>query len=159
MTPGPRTLERLRFLLRVTARESRHLASTTERLFGSPFTPERAAALEDDLDEAERVDAFVSRFARLQDTLGDKLLPALLGALGEKTGALIDNLDRAERLGLLPSADRWFEIRKLRNQMIHEYVEDPQTLSNALETAHGFVPVLLDVSARLSTEARRRGWA
>lgn len=40
-------------------------------------------------------------FWRLQDTIGDKLIPALLRALGEPQGAVIDNLDRAERLGWL----------------------------------------------------------
>jgi len=36
---------------------------------------------------AERLDAFAARFARLQDTAGDKLLPALLTWLGEPVGA------------------------------------------------------------------------
>jgi class 3 adenylate cyclase len=48
--------------------------------------------------------AFVSRFGRLQDTVGDKLLPALLSALAEPVGPAIDNLDKAEKLGLLESA-------------------------------------------------------
>ena len=88
-------------LLRVAGKAARHLAITTERLFTAPFMPERVAELEDTPDIAERVNAFVSRFGRLQDTLGDKLLSVLLTALGEKTSAAIDNLDRAERLGLV----------------------------------------------------------
>ena len=40
-----------------------------------------------------KVEAFVSRFCRLQDTLGDKLLPALLKALGEPDRALLINLE------------------------------------------------------------------
>jgi uncharacterized protein with HEPN domain len=56
---------------------------------------------------------------------GDILLPVLLGALGEKTGAVIDNLDRAERLGMSPSAEQWLEMRKMRNQMVH----DPATMT------------------------------
>jgi hypothetical protein len=35
----------------------------------------------------------VERFSRLQDTIADKLLPLFLVALGEKTGAVKDNLD------------------------------------------------------------------
>jgi len=46
-----------------------------------PHTPELA----------EQVEAFVSRFGRLQDNLGDKLLPELLTALGEKTSVVIDH--------------------------------------------------------------------
>lgn len=149
--------QRLPFLARVAAKESRHLAVTTERLFAQPFTPARAAGLEDDPELAERVDAFVARFGRLQDTLDDELLPALLDALGEKVGAVIDNLDRAERLGFIPSADDWMTLRKLRNQMIHEYIEDPVVLADALEAGHRYVPVLVDVTARLRAELERRG--
>jgi hypothetical protein len=158
MILSPSDLQRLGFLSRVSRKEARHLSATTERLFSDPFTAERAATLETDPDLAERVDAFVSRFGRLQDTLGDKLLPALLAALGEPVAAAIDNLDRAERLGLIPSADQWMQMRKLRNQMIHEYVEDPLVLADAIESAGRQVPVLLDVAARLDAEMAGRGW-
>jgi len=116
MTLPRETAQRLRFLVRVADKQARHLTEPTERLFDSPFTPERAESLATNPDIAERTDAFVSRFGRLQDTLGDKLLPVLLSALGEKARAHIDNLDRAERLGLIPSTNQWMEIRKLRNQ-------------------------------------------
>ena len=42
-------------------------------------------------------------------------------------------------LGWLESADAWMAMRKLRNQMVHEYVEDPTVLCDAMETAHGYV--------------------
>ena len=115
-------------------------------------------ALGDDIDDAERVEAFVARFSRLQDTLGDKLLPALLLALGEPVGAVIDNLDRAERLGFVASADDWLATRRLRNRMVHEYVEDPAVLAESLRQGHALVPMLLDVELRFRNEALRRGW-
>lgn len=64
-------------------------------MFAQPFTAARAAALESYLGESERTDAFVARFGRLQDKLGDKLLPELLRCLAEPLGSAIDNLDRA----------------------------------------------------------------
>lgn len=158
MNPSATQLARLQFLARVVDKETRHLTLTSRRLFTVPFTPDRVAEFETTPELAERVDAFVSRFGRLQDNLGDKLLPILLRALGEKTGAVIDNLDRAERLGLIPSADQWTEIRKLRNQMVHDYVEDPRVLADALEAAHSFVSVLTDVASRTRRELDRRGW-
>ena len=96
-----------------------------------PFNVERATALRVDSDQAERTDAFVARFGRLQDTKADKLLPEFLRCLAEPIGAAIDNLDRAEKLGLLDSADDWLASRKLRNQMVrmvHEYVRDAAPL-------------------------------
>lgn len=150
---------RLQFLVRVVRKECRHLAITDQRLFGYTFTQEQAARLEEDHELAERVEAFVGRFGRLQDTVGDKLLPLLLAAMGEKPAAVIDNLDRAERLGLLQSADTWMTMRNLRNQMIHEYVEDPVVLASALQTGHTFVAGLIATANNMIAEAERRGWA
>ncbi|WP_333874150.1 hypothetical protein [Methylobacter sp.] len=99
--------ERLLFLAKVARREIKHLQSTDNRLFAQPLTLVLVAQLDSDEDLAERVEAFISRFGRLQDTLGDKLLPNLLGFVGERTATAVDNLDRAERLGWIKSSDGW----------------------------------------------------
>lgn len=158
MSLDPALAARLAFLCRVVAKERAHLLATDARLFAQPFTPERAAVLADDQEQAERVEAFVGRFARLQDTLGDKLLPVLLQCLGERTGAAIDNLDRAERLGLIRSAEDWMTLRRLRNQMVHEYVEDAIVLAGALQAGHGGVPTLDRAAQAMIAEVLRRGW-
>lgn len=156
MTPG--NLARLGFLARVVDKECRHLESTDRRLFAVPMTTERAASLAGDPDLAERVEAFVGRFGRLQDTVADKLLPALLAALGETPGAQLDNLDRAERLGWIVSADQWMTIRKLRNQMVHEYMEDMALLASALQSGHDFVATLLHAANAMRNQLISRGW-
>jgi len=158
MTLDDKTVLRLQFLTRVVRKECRHLETTDQRLFHPPFTLEQVVRLEADLDIAERVEAFVGRFGRLQDTVGDKLLPLLLNVLGEKSGAAIDNLDRAERLGLIASADDWMAMRNLRNQMVHEYVEDPAVLTSALVTGHDFVQALIGAAGKMLAEIERRGW-
>lgn len=138
--------ERLRFLAETVGLEAAHLLATDARLFAQPMDAERAARLGDDIDLAERVDAFAARFGRLQDTLADKLLPALLVWLAEPLGPAIDNLARAERLGWVASADAWLEVRRLRNRMIHEYVRDASELADALSRAHAAVPMLAAAS-------------
>ena len=70
--------DRLVFLLETVALEAQYLQDTDQRLFAEAFTTERAAGLRADPLLAERLDAFSARFALLQDTAGDKLLPALL---------------------------------------------------------------------------------
>ena len=158
MSLTPPLAARLAFLFRVVQREAEHLRATDARVFAAAMDEARAAALSRDIDDAERVEAFVARFSRLQDTLGDKLLPSLLAALGEPVGAAIDNLDRAERLGFLPSAERWLAARRLRNRMVHEYVEDPCELAGSLAQGHGLVLMLLDAAAAMRAEGERRGW-
>jgi len=147
--------ERLRFLSQVLRKECLHLADTDQRLFAQALTEQQLVLIAADPVLAERLDAFVSRFGRLQDTLGDKLLPALLTALAESPGAAIDNLDKAEKLGFMPSADRWMEMRRLRNQMVHEYIEDLTVLASALRTAHQFVPDLISAANRCVHEVQR----
>jgi len=131
---------------------------TDSRLFSEPLAIPRAQRLLVDPDLAERVEAFVRRFARLRDTLGDKLLPSVLGALGEKAAATIDNLDLGERLGFIDSVDDWLAMRALRNQMVHEYVEELTILTSALQSAHRFVPSLLAAVDAIEQEAVRRFW-
>lgn len=147
---------RLQFLCRVVEKESRYLLETDARLFAEALSPAALQRIAEDPLLAERLDAFVSRFGRLQDTLGDKFLPALLEAMAERRGVAIENLDRAEKLGWLDSTDVWLDIRKLRNQMVHEYIEDLTILSSALNTGHQFVPVLIDTANRLAHQARQR---
>lgn len=156
MTISPQTAARAEFLVRIVRKECRYLISTDERLFDGGFTLEQIDRLEATPDVAERVDAFVGRFGRLQDTLGDKLLPLLLSLLGEKVSSAIDNLDRAERLGFINSTDDWMAMRNLRNQMVHEYVEDPSILHGALLSGHGFVPVLTASADKMLDEIERR---
>jgi hypothetical protein len=83
MKVEPTIAVRLQFLARVVRKECQHLATTDQRLFANAFTQAQASRLEADPDLAERVEAFVGRFGRPQDTVGDKLLPMLLTALGE----------------------------------------------------------------------------
>ena len=158
MTIESKLALRLQFLSRVIIKEVRHLSSTDQRLFPDADTRVDLDRLETDMDLAERVEAFVGRFCRLQDTIGDKLLPVLLNAMGEKTASVMDNLDRAEGLGWIVSAEEWLAMRHLRNQMVHEYVEDPVILANALQSGHQFVVVLIEAGEKMTAEIMRKGW-
>ena len=46
-------------------------------------------------------------------------------------------------------------MRRLRNQMVHEYIEDLTVLTNALANGHAFVPVLVAAARRCVAEAQR----
>ena len=138
---------RLTYLAETVLAEAALLRITDSRVFAVPMDSERAGTLRHDIDLAERVDAFAARFGRLQDTVGDKLLPLVLAWLSEPVGPAIDNLARAERLGWIDSAADWIECRQLRNFMIHEYVRDMAVLAAALTRGHLAVP-LLEASAK-----------
>lgn len=73
-------------------------------------------------------------------------------------GAVLDNLDRAERLGLIESADQWLSIHQLRNQMVHEYIEDMAILASALQAGHASVATLLRAADMMATQLELRSW-
>jgi len=133
---------RLQMLQETAKLELLHLQQTNHRLFAQAWSQEEMAHKMLDIDFAERVDAFVARFGRLQDLLGDKYLPAWLRAVQEPVGTALENLDRAEKLGLVQSADAWISVRKLRNQLVHEYVGRMEILHDALFQASGQVSLL-----------------
>ncbi len=141
--------ERLSFLTRVVDKEIRHLDYAALQVFNDALTYEAIESLDTNPELALRVEAFTSRFCRLQGTLDDKLLPALLKALGEPDRALLINLDKAEKYGWLESTDQWVALRQLRNQMIHEYIENARTLYDAISTAAANIDMLKRFAAKL----------
>ena len=158
MSSDPTNRGRLLFLADVVQKERQHLAFTANRLFpeGRAVTAEVVESWVADPEVTERMDAFVARFSRLQDTLGDKLLPALLRFTGEHVGPAVDNLNRAEKFGWIDSAEDWMLYRQLRNQMVHEYIEDYAVLADSLEAGRGYVPQLLAMADGLVGQVRER---
>ncbi|TXL13333.1 hypothetical protein BMR04_14425 [Methylococcaceae bacterium HT3] len=149
-------LERVKFLSRVVKKEIHHLNYSASKVFNQPFTIERAKKLANDQEQAEQVEAFTSRFCRLQDTIGDKLLPAWLEILSERSNVAIDNLDKAEKIGVLPSVELWLELSQLRNQMIHEYIEDLTLLVDALQIAYKNLEFIVDVAESIIKDLDKR---
>lgn len=133
---------RLQRLSDIAALALQHLQQTDARLFAHELDAAELLEHCKDIGFSEQVDAFVARFGRLQDLLGDKFLPAWLKAMEEVPSTALENLDKAEKWGLVSKADDWFAVRKLRNLMVHEYLQDAQSLLDALQAAHHAVPML-----------------
>lgn len=136
---GPRR-SRLAILVDLVDREDQHLLAVRRRLLGNDCavdTDRLCHVLADDLG-IDRLESFGAKFARMQDTVVDKLIPALLKEAGEKVSTAIDNLGRMERFDLIASADDWLQMRGLRNRLIHEYIDRPEDLAPALERACEF---------------------
>ncbi len=82
-----------------------------------------------ELDRSARrlSDQLLFRFLKLQDALGERLVPATLSALLEPDAdrPMLDKLNRLDRLGYL-RLDDWLGWRDLRNRLSHEYPEQPE---------------------------------
>lgn len=129
-------LLRLCVLFDVVRREVAHLQFSRHQLFELQTpTIEWLNSLEHRPEDAVILEAFVSRFARLQDTLAGKLIPAWLMALQENSASQLENLTKAEKLGVLDNVEDWLAARNMRNQLVHEYVQNMDDMLEALEMA------------------------
>jgi len=132
----PQHLERFLFTLTVVSKEAVLLAETRKRLFEhAEIDADWIRGLSSDNYWADVLESFVSRFGRMQDTLGDKLLPRLALLEGERSGTAIENYNRAEQRQLIRSADDWMTTRSLRNNLVHEYLDDVDEFVESLHTA------------------------
>ena len=93
------------------------------------------------LDELERdrtvvrlLDQLLYRFTKLQDALGERLIPATLAVLAEpfEDWPVRDRLNRLEKLGYL-DVDDWLRWREVRNRLAHEYPDAPDLRFAALK--------------------------
>lgn len=108
-------------------------------------------------DLAEKIDAFVGRFGRLQDHIGEKLIPRFAALLGSVPKSLLDNLAYAERTGWIDSAEEFVGARKLRNLLIHEYMAEAELFLESLQAADGATHMLIDVVTRIKQQADMLG--
>lgn len=106
--------------------------------------------------QAERLDAFVSRFGRTQDTIAGKLIPRWLNALAEEPGSQLEALNRGERLGVVEDVEQWLEARALRNRLVHEYMDGPRQFATDLSLAESYVDMLFTTWDRIRTYAEQR---
>jgi len=107
----------------------------------------------EDFEAIKTIDAFVYRFVKLQDYMGQKLFKNFLKSLGEDYDSLsfLDILDKLEKLGIIPKADEWIQIRTLRNKLTHEYPDNISLVKDeiilAIEKIRNFEEVLRVISS------------
>ncbi len=72
-------------------------------------------------EELERFEALTGRFARLSDLLIQKIFRLIDQLDLDTQGTIRDQINRAEKKGLIASAETFIDIRELRNSIAHEY--------------------------------------
>jgi hypothetical protein len=153
----PEHAENAMLVLELAEKEAAHLAYTHRTLFAQPIDLQWVQALVEREDLAEKIDAFVSRFGRLQDHIGEKLIPRFAALLGSEPKSLLDNLAYAEKTGWLDSAEAFVSARKLRNLLVHEYMAEAELFLESLQAADEATHMLIDVVARIKQQVGTLG--
>lgn len=109
-------------------------------------------------DQVRTLDQLLFRFGKLQDTIGTRLLPAILQIVEEwqENAPFLDKINRAEKLGLLPSVEQWQILRELRNQTAHEYPDQPELVKANLARLLAHVPDLETIYQHMAAWIEQR---
>ena len=121
-----RTLKLLEAFAECARHSKRMLSAYNKVLLIFPLDVNRYRILTD--DEIEHIDQMVYRFSKLQDAIGERLFKSVLMFLEDdiKNKPFLDVLNRLEQLAILPSRDEWLRLRKLRNELSHEYSNEDE---------------------------------
>ena len=149
----PEYAENAILALNLAKREVAHLAYTHRTLFAQTVNLEWVQALEKREDLAEKIEAFVGRFGRLQDHIGEKLIPRFAELLGGKPKSLLDSLAYAEKMGWIENAEEFIGTRKLRNLLVHEYMVDAELFLQSLRAADEATRLLIGVVEKIKQHA------
>ncbi len=108
-----------------------------------PVDGEQFASLSE--DQIEHIDQYIYRFSKLQDTLGDRVFKTLLSAVGEtvKNKTFIDIFNRLDELEIVSDYDKWAELRKIRNEISHEYDSTNDEIAQKLNRIYALKDDLL----------------
>jgi uncharacterized protein with HEPN domain len=115
------------------AQLNEHLAFLNKSVTALEYSYDKCSAIgekkEYNLEEQESFEALTSRFARSSDILTQKVFKTLFILLQEDVKTIIDAANFLEKLNIVDNADDLLNIREIRNQITHEYVEsDLKTL-------------------------------
>ncbi|CAK0754815.1 conserved hypothetical protein [Gammaproteobacteria bacterium] len=108
--------------------------------------------------EVQGIDQFILRFTKSQDAIGSHLLPALLQYLEEpyERRPIIDKLNRLEKLGFVEGAEKWHNLRTIRNNFAHDYPDDVERnaaqLNLAFESVTGLYAMLVAIQIKLKSD-------
>jgi len=85
-------------------------------------------------DEVQDIDQFLFRFSKLQDTMGEKIFKLIFQKYEGSSQVIpfIDMLNTLEKLGCITSAKEWMHLRKLRNEVAHQYDDEAEEMTQAI---------------------------
>lgn len=109
-------------------------------------------------DELSYLDQLIFRFSKLQDSMGRRIFPDLLEALGEDVydKPFIDKLNLLERLELLEDHKTWLNLRETSNLVTHEYPIEPSEIIEGLNDLAQGVETLSGIWEYLRSYIRNR---
>ena len=96
-----------------------------------------------EIEEFDKYENLCSRFSRTIDFLVRKMFRSIDAEEFESQGTLIDTVNNAHKRGLFDNIETIREIKDLRNEISHEYIEE--ALQDLFEDALRLTPELIKI--------------
>jgi len=114
-----------------------------------PLTVEKYKNLEK--DEVQDIDQYLYRFSKLQDTLGDKVFKLIARKHVDNIDMLsfTDILNKLEKIGYLSSAKEWKYLREIRNKIAHQYDDEADEMTQAINNIVNQKDVIIAIYLKL----------
>jgi predicted nucleotidyltransferase len=108
-------------------------------------------------NDIQAVDQYLYRFSMLQDTLGNRLFKLIAFQYFDNPNGLtfVDILDHLEKTGFIHSAEEWIILRNIRNDLSHQYDDEPAQMADALNNILSKKGVLEDIFLNLKKKLTR----
>jgi len=104
-------------------------------------------------DEFDAFENLASRFARMLDVILNKVFRSIDAIELEDSGTLLDAVNRAEKRGVIDSAERVRALKDLRNDIVHEYETDD--LKSVFQNTLDATPALFAIAERIERYCER----
>jgi len=105
------------------------------------------------IEEFEKFEVLASRYARTTDMLVNKVLRSIDTLELEDIGTPIDIMNRAEKRGIVESAEVLHTIKDLRNNIVHEY--QIEKVAKFFGDIVKYSPVLLEIIKKVNNYCAR----
>ena len=104
-------------------------------------------------EEFDMLEVLASRYARTTDMLVNKVLRSIDTVESEDIGTIIDIMNRAEKRGIVPSAELLHTIKDLRNSIVHEY--QVTKIARFFSEVLKYTPVLLEIIDKVNVYCKK----
>ena len=108
-------------------------------------------------EEVKNIDQFLFRFSKMQDTIGDKIFKTILQDYNPDFQKLsfLDFLHELEKREIITSAQDWIILRKVRNNIAHQYDDESEEMSQAINDIFAQFSTLKQIFEKLKAKYKK----
>lgn len=144
--------EKIDAILKVAEIHVKTLQSTLDDLEKKyPFTESFVVNMQ--TTDLRTLETMNSRFGKLQDLVGTKIIDLYLMSESQPIEGLsmLDKVHKLEKLNMLDTEDIWGELRRVRNNISHEYPDAPAFAAKQLNHVYKLAPILISIYQKLAS--------